>query len=46
MEALRELDKEAKAQNPTDARYRRLARKRRLDARRNAVSGNEGQPLN
>jgi len=47
MEALRELDNRAKEQNPrNDARYRRLARRQRIEARRNAASGGEGQPLN
>jgi hypothetical protein len=46
MEALRELDKLAQAKSPGDARYRRLARKQRIESRRNAASGGEGQPFN
>jgi hypothetical protein len=46
MEALRELDKQAKQQSPGDARSRRMTRKQRIDSRRNAASGGDGQPIN
>jgi hypothetical protein len=45
MDALRELDRQAAAKNPGNARYRRLVRKERMNFRRNAAGG-EGQPLN
>jgi len=46
MDALRDLDNQAKDQSAGSARYRRMLRKQRLGFRRNTSDRGEGSPLN